>query len=105
MIFSQTIPIIALAPVFVLWFGYTIWSKVAVAVLITFFPIIVTTYDGLRRASTDLQDLVRTMGASEGQVFRKVLNPSAMPSFFSGLKVAVTLGVIGAAVGESRSMV
>ncbi|WP_280769185.1 ABC transporter permease [Salipaludibacillus daqingensis] len=97
---SQTIPIIALAPIFVLWFGYSIWSKVAVTVLITFFPITVSTFDGLRSTSKELQDLLLTMGASKRQLFFKVQVPSALPYFYSGLKVAVTLSVIGAAIGE-----
>jgi len=97
---SQTIPIIALAPIFVLWFGYSIWSKVVVTVLITFFPITVSTFDGLRSTSKELHDLMRTMGASKIQVFFKLQVPSALPYFFSGLKVAVTLSVIGAAIGE-----
>lgn len=97
---SQTIPIIALAPIFVLWFGYSIWSKVAVTVLITFFPITVGVFDGLRSASKDQIELLRTMGANNRQVFTKVQVPSALPHFFSGLKVAVTLSVIGAAIGE-----
>jgi putative hydroxymethylpyrimidine transport system permease protein len=97
---TQTIPIIALAPIFLLWFGYSIWSKVAVTVLITFFPITVSTYDGLRSASKELHDLLRTMGASRKQIFMKVKVPSALPYFYSGMKVAVTLSVIGAAIGE-----
>jgi putative hydroxymethylpyrimidine transport system permease protein len=97
---TQTIPIIALAPIFVLWFGYSIWSKVVVTVLITFFPITVSTYDGLRSASKELHDLLRTMGASRRQIFIKVEVPSALPYFYSGMKVAVTLSVIGAAIGE-----
>lgn len=100
LITSQTIPIIALAPIFVLWFGYSMWSKVAVTVLITFFPITVGAFDGLRTASRDMQDLLRTMGAGSWQIFRKVQVPMALPSFYSGLKVAVTLSVIGAAIGE-----
>ncbi|SDO48899.1 ABC transporter permease [Alkalicoccus daliensis] len=100
LIASQTIPVIALAPIFVLWFGYSIWSKVAVAVLITFFPITVNTFDGLRSTSRELKELMRTMGASRKDIFLKLSLPSALPSFFSGLKVAVTLSVIGAAIGE-----
>lgn len=100
LITSQTIPIIALAPIFVLWFGYSMWSKVAVTVLITFFPITVGAFDGLRAASKDMEDLLRTMGAGSWQIFRKVQVPMALPSFYSGLKVAVTLSVIGAAIGE-----
>ncbi|RFU60899.1 ABC transporter permease [Peribacillus glennii] len=99
-IFSQMIPTIALAPIFILWFGYSIWSKVLVTVLITFFPITINTYDGLRAGSNDLKELLLTMGAKKKDVFLLVNVPSAMPHFFSGLKVAVTLSVIGAAIGE-----
>lgn len=97
---SQTIPIIALAPIFVLWFGYSIWSKVTVTVLITFFPITVSAFDGLRSTNKDIKELLLTMGASKKDIFFKLDVPSALPSFFSGLKVAVTLSVIGAAIGE-----
>ncbi|KMY53415.1 ABC transporter permease [Bacillus sp. FJAT-27231] len=97
---SQMIPIIALAPIFVLWFGYSIWSKVVVTVLITFFPITVNTYDGLRSGSQELKELLLTMGAGKKEIFFKLLVPSALPHFYSGLKVAVTLSVIGAAIGE-----
>ncbi|PAV29360.1 ABC transporter permease [Virgibacillus profundi] len=97
---SQTIPIIALAPIFVLWFGYSIWSKVVVTVLITFFPITVSTFDGLRSSDKDMKELLFTMGASKRDIFFKLDIPTALPSFFSGLKVAVTLSVIGAAIGE-----
>ncbi|MFD1706802.1 ABC transporter permease [Siminovitchia sediminis] len=100
LIASQTIPIIALAPIFVLWFGYSVWSKVAVTVLITFFPITVSTFDGLRSADSHLKEVLRVMGASKRQVFLKVELPAALPHFYSGLKVAVTLSVIGAAIGE-----
>ncbi|MRG88089.1 ABC transporter permease [Salinibacillus xinjiangensis] len=97
---SQTIPIIALAPIFVLWFGYSIWSKVVVTVLITFFPIAVNTFDGFLSAKKEYKELLLTMGASKKDIFLKVSIPSALPYFFSGLKVAVTLSVIGAAIGE-----
>lgn len=97
---SQTIPIIALAPIFVLWFGYSLWSKIVTTVLITFFPITVNTFDGLRSADPHLKELLLTMGANKKQVFYKVEVPSALPHFYSGLKVAVTLSVIGAAIGE-----
>jgi putative hydroxymethylpyrimidine transport system permease protein len=100
LIASQTIPIIALAPIFILWFGYSIWSKVMVTVLITFFPITVSTFDGLKSASKDLKELMLTMGGRKWHIFRDLSIPSALPYFFSGLKVAVTLSVIGAAIGE-----
>nr|WP_218627908.1 ABC transporter permease [Sporosarcina sp. E16_8] len=100
LIASQMIPIIALAPIFVLWFGYTIWSKVAVTVLITFFPITVNTFDGLSSGKKEIQELFLTMGASKKDIFYKYSVPTALPHFFSGMKVAVTLSVIGAAIGE-----
>ena len=97
---SQMIPVIALAPIFVLWFGYTIWSKVAVTVLITFFPITVNTFDGLSAGNKETKELFLTMGATKKDVFLKYAVPTALPHFFSGMKVAVTLSVIGAAIGE-----
>lgn len=100
LISSQMIPVIALAPIFVLWFGYSIWSKVVVTVLITFFPITVNTFDGLRASDKGLRELLQTMGASKMDIFLKIKVPSALPYFYSGLKVAVTLSVIGAAIGE-----
>lgn len=100
MIVSQTIPTIALAPIFVLWFGYSIWSKVVVTVLITFFPIAVNTFDGLRSSNKELRELMLTMGAKKKDIFMKLDIPSALPFFYSGLKVAFPLSVIGAAIGE-----
>ncbi|WP_394232188.1 ABC transporter permease [Niallia oryzisoli] len=97
---SQTIPTIALAPIFVIWFGYSIWSKVIVTFLITFFPLTVSTFDGLRSSNKDIKELLLTMGASKKDIFLKLDVPSALPSMFSGLKVAVTVSVIGAAIGE-----
>ena len=100
LITSQTIPIIALAPIFVLWFGYTIWSKVVVTIIITFFPITISVFDGLRATDRDLHELFQSLGASKKEIFFKLEIPSALPSFFSGLKVAVPMSVIGAAIGE-----
>ncbi|MDP7981074.1 ABC transporter permease [Bacillus multifaciens] len=97
---SQTIPITALAPLFVLWFGYSIWSKVVVTVLITFFPIAVNTYDGLRSTKKEWEELLITYGATKKDIFLKLKLPSALPYFFSALKVAVPFSVIGAAIGE-----
>ncbi|MCP1122432.1 ABC transporter permease [Bacillus sp. 3103sda1] len=97
---SQTIPITALAPLFVLWFGYSIWSKVVVTVLITFFPIAVNTYDGLRGTKKEWEELLITYGATKKDVFLKLKLPSALPYFFSALKVALPFSVIGAAIGE-----
>ncbi|WP_274308709.1 ABC transporter permease [Solibacillus daqui] len=99
-IISQMIPIIALSPIFVLWFGYSIWSKVAVTVLISFFPVVVSTYDGLRACDKDYIELFRSMGASRKQIFLKLHIPMALPSFFSGFKMAIVFALVGATIGE-----
>lgn len=97
---SQTIPTTALAPLFVLWFGYSIWSKVLVTVLITFFPITITVYDGLRAVRVEMIELLETYGASRAQIFRKLKLPATLPYFFSALKMAVPMSIVGAAIGE-----
>ncbi|NBC71820.1 ABC transporter permease subunit [Paenibacillus sacheonensis] len=97
---SQTIPIIALSPIMVMWFGYEIWSKVAVVILFTFFPIAVNTADGFRSADPDIGELLRTMGAGRFDRFRKWKIPSALPGFFTGLKMAAAISVGGATLGE-----
>ena len=97
---SQTIPTTALAPLFVLWFGYTIWSKVLVTVLMTFFPVTITVFDGFRSVRTEMKDLMFCMGADTRQMFFKLKLPAVLPFFFSALKMAVPLSVIGAAIGE-----
>ena len=97
---SQTIPTTAIAPLFVLWFGYGIWSKVLVTVLITFFPITITVYDGLRSAKTEMVELLTTYGATRRAIFLKIKVPCALPYFFSALKMAIPMSVIGAAIGE-----
>lgn len=100
LVVTQTIPITALAPIFVLWFGYSIWSKVVVTILITFFPIVVNTYDGFRSTKREMEELLVTYGASKKEIFIKLKFPHALPYFFSALKIAVPLSVIGAAIGE-----
>lgn len=97
---TQTIPITALAPLFVLWFGYGIWSKVVVTVLITFFPITISFYDGLRSTKREMEELLLTYGATKKQLFFKLKIPSALPSFFTALKMSIPLSLIGAAIGE-----
>ena len=97
---SQTIPTTALAPLFVLWFGYTMWSKVLVTVLMTFFPITITVFDGFRSVKTEMKELLITFGATPFQVFMKLKLPAVLPCFFSAIKMAMPLSVIGAAIGE-----
>ena len=97
---SQTIPTTALAPLFVLWFGYGLWSKVLVTVLITFFPITITVFDGFRSVKIEMIELLFTFGANKRLIFRKLKLPAVLPYFFSAIKMAVPLSVIGAAIGE-----
>ncbi len=97
---SQTIPTTAIAPLFVLWFGYGIWSKVLVTVLITFFPITITVYDGLRSAKVEMAELLVTYGATKRDIFLKIKVPCALPYFFSAIKMAIPMSIIGAAIGE-----
>lgn len=97
---SQTIPTTAIAPLFVLWFGYGVWSKVLVAVLITFFPITITVYDGLQSARVEMMELLQTYGAGRRDVFLKIKVPCTLPYFFSAIKMAIPMSIIGAAIGE-----
>ena len=97
---SQTIPTTTIAPLFVLWFGYGIWSKVLVTILITFFPITITVYDGLRSAKVEMAELLLTYGATKRDIYLKVKVPCALPYFFSAVKMAVPMSIIGAAIGE-----
>ncbi len=97
---SQTIPTTAIAPLFVLWFGYGIWSKVLVTILITFFPITITVYDGFKSTKREMEELLITYGASKKDIFIKLKLPSALPYFFSAIKMAIPLSIIGAAIAE-----
>lgn len=97
---SQTIPIITLAPLLIIWVGTDMRSKVIVIVLFTFFPIVISLVSGLRSVEQEMVDMFRTLGASPWQTFRKLMIPSALPSFFAGLKVAAVFSVIGAVIGE-----
>lgn len=97
---SQTIPLIAIAPVFLLWFGFGLGVQVAAAVLWSFFTVTVNTFDGLRAADPDLREMLRAMGAGRWQVLRLAEAPAAMPLFFSGLKVTAAFAVSGATIGE-----
>jgi ABC-type nitrate/sulfonate/bicarbonate transport system permease component len=100
LIASQAIPIVVLAPIFVLAFDYGIGPKLAIVALICFFPITVNVLDGLRSVEPDLLKLMRSLGASRWQTLMKAELPSALPFFFSGLRVAATVSVIGAVFGE-----
>ena len=97
---SQAIPIVVLAPIFVLAFDYGIGPKLAIVALICFFPITVNVLDGLRSVEPEQLKLMRSFGASRLRTLRSVELPTALPSFFSGLRVAATVSVIGAVFGE-----
>lgn len=97
---SQAVPIIALAPILLIWFGYGMTPKVIVVVLTCFFPIVVNLVDGLRAADADAIALLRSMGASRWQLLRLVRVPAALPHLFSGTRIAAAWSVIGALVGE-----
>jgi putative hydroxymethylpyrimidine transport system permease protein len=97
---SQTVPIIVVAPILVVWFGFGIGPKLAIIALICFFPITVNTLDGLRSVDPDTVKMMRTLDASRWQVFRRVEAPTALPYAFSGAKIAVAVAVIGAVFGE-----
>ncbi len=100
LITSQTIPIIALAPLLLIWIGYDIRPKLIVVTLYCFFPIAVATVDGLASAEPELIKLLHSMRATRWQILRLVRLPGAMPAFFSGLRIAAAYSVIGAIFGE-----
>ncbi len=100
LVISQAIPVFALAPVLVLWFGYGMASKIAMAVLIIFFPVTSSFYYGMQRTNPDLLELGRIMGAGPVAMLRHIIIPSALPAFGSGLRVATAVAPIGAIVGE-----
>ena len=97
---SQTIPIIAIAPLIVVWFGFGLAPKVLIVVLVTFFPITIALLDGFASTSAEATELLRSFGASSGQTFRKVRWPSGLPGFFTGLRISATYAVIAAVIGE-----
>ncbi|MGI6065503.1 MAG: ABC transporter permease [Bacillota bacterium] len=97
---SQTIPIISVAPLFLIWFGYGMMPKVIVVTLVCFFPIVISLLDGLAAVDEELINLLRTMGAGKKYIFINVKLPGAMPAFFSGLKIAAAYSIMGAVIGE-----
>lgn len=100
LVFSQSVPKIAVAPLFVVWFGFGIGPKVISAFLLGVFPVVVATVLGLKSIDGDMLDLARSMRAGALRTFLRIRLPNALPSIFGGLKVAITLAVVGAVVGE-----
>jgi ABC-type nitrate/sulfonate/bicarbonate transport system permease component len=97
---SQTIPLIALAPLFLLWFGFGQLPKILIVVLVCFFPVLVSLLDGLKSVDPDMLNLLKSMGAGRILIFRLVKLPGAMMSFFSGLRIAATYSIMGAVIAE-----
>src|SRR5258708_24511232 len=100
LIISQTIPIIALAPLLLIWFGFTILPKVIIVTLVCFFPITIAFVDGMEKVNSQFVKLLQSMGANRFQILTQAEIPGAMPAFFSGLRIATAYSVTGAIVGE-----
>lgn len=97
---SQSVPVVAIAPLLVIWFGPGLLSKVLICALIVFFPVLINTVVGLRNVPEDLHDLMRSLQATRWQTFKLLEVPAALPVFLGGLRIGATLAVIGAVVGE-----
>lgn len=100
LVVSQTVPVVAIAPLLVLWFGFGIAPKILVVVLVTFFPVTIALLAGLRSASREVTDMVRSFGATDWQALRLLRWPAALPYLFTGLRISVVYAVIGAVFGE-----
>lgn len=100
LVFLQTIPSISVAPLLIIWFGFSMTPKIIVSFLMAYFPIVIATLAGMNAVETDMIDLVRSMSGSKWQIFRKGRLPNSLPYFFSGAKVAVAFATSGAIVGE-----
>lgn len=96
----QTVPKIALAPLFIIWFGFGLTSKILIAALIAFFPMLINVIEGLRSADPDQIELMRSLDASKGQIFFRIQLPNSMPFVFAGLDIGIVFAIIGAVVGE-----
>lgn len=100
LVVSQTVPIIAIAPLFAMWFGFGTFPKIIVVVLVCFFPIVISLQGGLDSVDQDMINLLRSMGASKMQIFKYVKFPASCVNFFSGLRIAATYSIMGAVIGE-----
>jgi NitT/TauT family transport system permease protein len=100
LVLFNTLPKVALAPLFVIWLGYGVWPNTVIAVTVAFFPVVINSAAGLAAVEPDLLDLVRALRGSKWQIFRKIRFPNALPYIFAGLKLNAVLAVVGAIVGE-----
>ncbi|MHC9237457.1 ABC transporter permease [Pseudooceanicola sp. 502str34] len=99
-VISQTLPLVAIAPLVVLWFGFGLLPKILLVALVTFFPMLVALVDGYEATDRDITRLLRSMGAGRGQVFWRARLPSALPFFFAGLRISITYAVVAAIFAE-----
>ena len=100
LVLTQTIPTVAIAPLLVLWLGYGLAPKVVLIVIVTFFPVAITVYEGFRACDPDSIRLLRSMGASSLDILRYVLLPGALPNFFASLRIAISYAIVGAVIAE-----
>lgn len=100
LIASQTVPLVALAPLMILWFGFGLLPKVLLVILVTFFPILVSLLSGYRATPQAYVDLLASMGAGRGRIFRRVMLPSARPAFFAGLRISATYAIVATIFAE-----
>lgn len=100
LVLLQAIPLIAVAPIILIWFGLGLFSKVVIVAFVCFFPISVSTYEGFRTVSSDFRELLDTFHASRWQRYRHLHIPATLPGIFAGLKIAATYSVMGAVIGE-----
>ncbi|OPL09653.1 MAG: ABC transporter permease [delta proteobacterium ML8_F1] len=100
LVISQTVPIIIIAPLIAMWFGFGIAPKIFVVILVCFFPITISLADGLSEVDSELIDLLRSMGATPFDIYTKIKLPYTLSNFFSGLKIAATYSIMGAVIGE-----
>lgn len=96
----QTIPVMCISPLFVLWFGYSLWARLLAVVLSTFFSVTINTFDGLKNTKREREELMKTYGATRWCVFAKLKVPTALPNFVTALKITLPWAVIGAAISE-----
>jgi len=100
LVITQTVPVVAIAPLLVLWFGYGILPKVVLVLLVCFFPIVIGLLDGLKNADKDAIDLLRAMGAKKWQIFIHIKLPYSLNGLFAGLKISVSYSIVGAVIAE-----
>lgn len=100
LVISQAIPIIAIAPLILIWFGLGIGPKIGIVMIVCFFPIAVSTFEGFKLVDDDAIDIMKTLKATKVQIYKHVIIPSTLPHIFSGLKIAASYCVLGAVIGE-----